>query len=487
MNLGLIQNDYIQDKRAILQVIGCLIKDSSLYHKYDYIGLDRNDFPERFHKIVFAAIENLIKNGVEKIDVFTLDSFLSKYKEQYLVFETNNGIEYLEQATEMAEIENFEYNAIRIKKYSLLRDLQKNGFNIFEIYNEDDDIKMDYFDKLTLDDIIEHYEKKLSNLKLKYNMTKKAIQAGEGLRQLKEEYKKKPEIGIPFPMNGLTSILRGFRKGKLYLHSASTGRGKTRLMASMAAYQSVYLKRPILYITTEQKEDEIQTLFLAYISGVNEEKILTNKYTQEEEKIIDNAISLIEQSPLYIEYVPDFTPERIQSVIKHHKLVHNIEYVYFDYIKSTVEMLSELANKSCIAGLKEYNVLYMFAEKLKRLANKLDIGIYTATQLNAEIYEAKDDYNERLLRGAKAIADAIDVGIIIRELNKNDINLLEGKLDIMDIPNLCLNIYKNRRGRKDISIYVKADHGICHYEEILILDANGKVKKIPDVEINVIG
>jgi replicative DNA helicase len=473
----------IQDKRSIFQVLGCLIKEPDLFIKYDNIKLDRDDFPERFHKIIFAVISNLYEQGVEKLDALAIDSFLAKYKAQYEIFNENNGIEYVNQATEMAEIENFEYNAMRIKKYSLLRDLQKNGFQISEIYDENDEEKMIVFDKLTIDDIVEHYEIKLSDLKVKYSVGRKAIQAGEGLKQLKEQYKQKPEFGIPFPSPGMTRILRGFRKGKLYLHSSLSGRGKSRSMAGMATYQAVFLNKPILYITTEQKEDEIQTLAVAYISQVDEEKFLINTYNLEEEKRINEAIEKIENSPLYIEYVPDFTPEKIQNIIKHHKLIHNIEYVYFDYIKTTVEMLSELANKSRVSGLKEYNILYMFAEKLKRLANKLDIGIYTATQLNADTYDAKDDYNERLLRGAKAIADAIDVGIIIRELNKNDNILLEGKLETMEIPDLCFNIYKNRRGRKDISIYFKADHSTCHYDEILVLDEKGNKIQIPQIQI----
>ena len=35
--------------------------------------------------------------------------------------------------------------------------------------------------------------------------------------------------------------------------------------------------RPVLFIATEMKADEIQTLILAWISGVDEEKILLKK------------------------------------------------------------------------------------------------------------------------------------------------------------------------------------------------------------------
>lgn len=42
---------------------------------------------------------------------------------------------------------------------------------------------------------------------------------------------------------------------------------------------------PVLFITTELEHQEVQTMFIAYVSGVNEEKILNGKYDTIEEKI----------------------------------------------------------------------------------------------------------------------------------------------------------------------------------------------------------
>lgn len=471
----------LQDTRAILQVLGCIIQNPNLLVQYDYLNLDKNHFPEMFHKIIFATISNLFSQGVEKIDALTIDSFLVSYKKQHEIFEQNNGIKYIEDAIELAQPENFEYNAKRVIKYSILRDLVKKGYDISKFYDENDEEKMLNFDNMTIEQMFEVYERELIDLKLKYTINRRSIHAGKGLQDLKERYKSIPEMGIPFPSNAMSVILRGFRKGKLYLHSALSGRGKSRMMASCAAYQAVKLKKPVLFITSEQQEDEIQTMFLAYISQVDEEKILLGQYSKEEEKKVDEAIKLIETSPLYVEFVSDFTPEKIENVVKHHKMIHDIEYVYFDYIKATVEMLSDLAGRARVSNLRTDNVLYMFTEKLKRLANNLDIGIYTATQLNAEAYNAKE-FNEKLLRGAKAIADPVDVGMIIREVDKSDETIFEGILEEYDKPDLCLCIYKNRRGKKDIDIWMKIDHGTCTYQDVLVTQ-HGRKLEIPKLEI----
>ena len=92
------------DKRAYLNTIGCLIQDSSLIDDIDR-PLDRTDFnTENFYELLFVAIYNLHMQGCTTIDEFSIDSYLSNYKEQYSIFQENQGIEYLSNARDMATI-----------------------------------------------------------------------------------------------------------------------------------------------------------------------------------------------------------------------------------------------------------------------------------------------------------------------------------------------------------------------------------------------
>jgi len=96
------------DKRAILQVIGCLLQDSSLIDDIDR-PLDGTDFnTENFYELLFVAIYNLHMQGVGNVDEFAIDSYLSNYKEQYKIFQDNNGLDYLGSAREMSDISNYE-------------------------------------------------------------------------------------------------------------------------------------------------------------------------------------------------------------------------------------------------------------------------------------------------------------------------------------------------------------------------------------------
>ena len=59
------------------------------------------------------------------------------------------------------------------------------------------------------------------------------------MKELVESLKETPEMGAPINSNILNTIYRGARLGKLYMRSASSGSGKTRLMLADACKTSV--------------------------------------------------------------------------------------------------------------------------------------------------------------------------------------------------------------------------------------------------------
>lgn len=483
------------DKSSIIEVLGCLIKKPDLILDENY-KLEIDDFPEKFHKIVFGAINNLIMNGVKKIDAIIVDDFLNKYDKQYKIFSDNNGFEYIEKITEISSFENFDFNYKNLKKYSLLRKLKTDGFDISDFYNSDildlsiqEEIQQ-RFNNSSIQEIMDYYDKKLIHIKEKYYKEEGQIghQSGKGLRELKEELKEIPEMGVPVFGELYNTIIRGSRLKKLYLRSSDSGGGKTRAAigdACMTAIGEFYdwennkwinynIKEPTLLIVTELEIEEIQTMILSCISGVNEEKILSGNYNSTEEEIIEKCITIIENSPMWIEQIPNFNIDDIERTVKKYKLEHNIGYVYFDYIFTSVKMLMEIASKTKGMKLREDNVLYIFAERMKFLCNTLNIHISTSTQLNGE-WENSKTKNQNLLRGSKAIADKIDVGVIMLEPTQKDFECIEHILHngFYKKPNRVYHIYKLRRGRLNkVMIWTYIDLGTCRSYDQFVTDKN---------------
>lgn len=87
-------------------------------------------------------------------------------------------------------------------------------------------------------------------------------------------------------------------------------------------------KQPALFISTEQELEEIQTMMLAFLSNVNEEHILNGKYEGDEEIRVTRAAEILEEAPLYIELLPDFSLQDIENTIKRNIHEHNVLYVF---------------------------------------------------------------------------------------------------------------------------------------------------------------
>ena len=85
---------------------------------------------------------------------------------------------------------------------------------------------------------------------------------------------------------------------------------------------------------------------MAYVSGVDESHILDGKYEGDEEERVNQAIKYINESPLWIEQIPNFNIDDIERTIKRYKIDKNIGYVFFDYVFMSVKMLMEIATKN---------------------------------------------------------------------------------------------------------------------------------------------
>lgn len=135
----------------------------------------------------------------------------------------------------------------------------------------------------------------------------------------------------------------------------------------------------MLFIATEQDLGEVQTMMLAFLSGVNEEHILNWKFEDGEEERVRKAAQLIKESPLYVEYLPDFSLKDIEDKIKKNIREHDVTFVFLDYIHSSMKILEEITRRSGGVKLREDNILFMLSTKLKDICNQYGVFIMSAT------------------------------------------------------------------------------------------------------------
>lgn len=495
---------------SIVQVIGCVYNNPLLLDFGDKYIISEDDFPDMFHKVVFGTIYKLFESGATKITLSNILDYLSSRPKSEAIFKSQKGEEWLLSIADKATPQSFDYYYNRLKKFTLLRAYDDLGLNVTDIYDPDiildakkKQLQEDTFDNLTVDQIALKIEGKIEDIRYRYVNDEygEAEQIGEGIDDLLEELEKHPEVGIPLYGPFINTVTRGARLGKFYLRSAPTGVGKSRTMVADACYIGCAMMynedfgcwlttgkaQPTLYITTEQDKKEVQTMMLAFLSNVNEEHILNNSYELDEKERVLKAAQILKDSPLYLQTMPDFSLQDIEDKIKKNIRDHDVSYIFLDYIHTSLKILEEISKRSGGVKLREDNILFMMSIRLKDLCNKYGVFIMSATQLNSDYQEAETP-DQNLLRGAKSIADKIDVGSILLPVKEKDKEALSTILaaNAFPVPDLKLSIYKNRRGRyKGIYLWCKADLGTCRVEPMFATSWSYDVVQMIDLKIKV--
>lgn len=352
------------DKEAIRQIFGCLMKKPSLLSEQDKYHLQIDDFPSPFEQYIFSAISNLYADGAQRITEVDVDNFLNIHPTGKTIFNKYNGIEYLQDALDFCQEDNFPFYYKRFKKFNCLNDLKKLGYDTSNIYEENllnprsKEIN-DAFEALEVKDIFQKIKKSIMSLENKYASgdASEMTSISTEIMDLINSLKKSPEIGAPLQGEMFNTICRGARPSKFYIRSMSSGVGKTRTALGDACILSYPIRfnpqtwrwerygsnEKTLFIATEQDIDEIQTLVLAYLTGFNEEKILYGTYNEEEWKIVVQAVELMEifKDNFIVVRLSNPNIEQIKSVVRQSWIVHDIKNVFYDYIFSSPSLLSE--------------------------------------------------------------------------------------------------------------------------------------------------
>ena len=390
---------------------------------------------------------------------------------------------------------------------SLLRAYDSYGIDVSFIYDPDNildtkkkQMQEEWLDNSCLEEIAAKIDLRIEEIKVQYvdDVHGEAYQAADGILDLITRLKETPEVGVPLYGPLINTVTRGARLKKFYLRSAPTGVGKSRTMIADACYigcNMIYDEifgwikngtgEPVLYITTEQEKEEVQTMMLAFLACVNEEHILNGTYEGDEEERVLEAARILAESPVYIEELPDFSLQDIENTIKKNIRDHDVKYVFHDYIHTSLKILEEITRRTGGVKLREDNILFMLSIRLKDICNQYGIFIMSATQLNGD-YQDADTPDQNLLRGAKAIADKIDLGSILLPVKQKDLEALELILsaNTFDKPNLKLSVYKNRRGRyKGVYLWCKADLGCCRVKPMFCTTFDYEILNVEDLKI----
>lgn len=504
---------YSQNYAALL--LGCLMNNTQLLFNPSY-PLTKTDFdPEPVHRIIFIATCKLAEVGAGSVSEVEIDNYVKDYPAQYETLNDSNFLDFVPTVKELCSPESFELYYTTLRKFSLLRELKEDGYNIADYYDEmlDETEQMAKLNKWTIGEILIDIEFKSAKLRTKYDVkyVRNEIKAGENVAERLEAFKEQPSFGALFQSGYLSTIWNGWCRGHLGLRGSPSGVGKSRLgVADLTRVGAKEIwnneakcfvvndnyQSPTLFIATEQDiETEVEPMFWSAVSGVEYRSIKNGLCTPEEETRVIQAGEIIKDSNLHITSMPNFNTKSLNRKIKEMVECEGIGYCVFDYMEQQGDISQEYREVVGSAGRQDQVLLYL-ATELKVMAEDMNVGILTSQQLN-DSWKTTTYIDETSLAGGKSTKNKIDFGSIVipTPYLRKDLKQVEPYLkrcgvgeNRQPVPNICEFIFKSRYGiygDKRLKLWSYFDRGTFQRHDYFVTDDENNV--LDDIQPSELG
>lgn len=429
-----------------------------------------SDFdPELFHKYIYQALVKLAKEGVQEATEIEIENVMKNNPAAMEVLQDNSFMDFVVTSKELCTPENYNMYYTTIRKYSLLRDMVDDGFDISEFYDGEDDEST--LQKYTIQDILNAIDVKGLQLRSKYDVkyVREEMVAGQDTQQLIESFEVEPAFGAFVCSPYLTQLYRGWCRGHLIMDSSGSGVGKTRISVrdlcgvsvdtiwSDAANDFVTnpnYQGPGLFIHTELNTGtEINPMFLSCISGVNIKHITMGTLDKQEKNRVLKAGEILVRNNLVLTDMADFTMTSLDRKFKEQVENNGLAYAVFDYVQLNSAITFEYRQNTAVQSREDLVLKYITTE-LKDMAEKYNIGIRTSSQLNGQ--EKNMEFpDESCLAGGKSQKNKLDCGSITLPVKdrKKEFKRIEPYIQQKGFkaadrikPNLITYVYKSRFG-----------------------------------------
>lgn len=274
--------------------------------------------------------------------------------------------------------------------------------------------------------------------------------------------------GLPLPFPILTSVFKGIRRGETMAFSMPSNSGKSRFTIDLAAHVALVHKKKVLIISNEMSEDKMKLCLITTIinnkaiqelHGVHlsktEGELLEFKFraddpknvetdeegfiirkpkekqgdfvkrlTKESEEfrktieITDWANKEIKNS-IYFINITDHTNDELQKVIMNYYYKEQIEYVFYDTLKT------DTANIGVGEELKKTATI------LSNLAQNFNLYICSTLQL-AESNTLPVNLNVNDLAVSRTVKEVLDTLCLIKQINRDTLQDYEYSLNEVD-------------------------------------------------------
>ena len=433
--------------------VGAIYKQPSLLVEYEPQIRSKYDFVDEVTRFLYDNAIVIYKCRTTTFNSATITTYMTEDTDRYSTFKKYGGYDTIHKWQELAIVNDIKTYAEVLKKYSLLREYQRKGFDVSRIVTNKN------FDKLTSTDVYRLIKGKVDRIQTVILGNTESEVLNNNMSVAVESKLEKPDMGLVAPYSSWNDMYRGIKTECLMAVGMMSNDGKSRFMFKLIAYIALVKKEKVCVMLNEmsveamkfcllttvinnkefenlhgiklsKKEREItlglykdkQGEFVSrkqdkegnYLESFDEYKNRISKLSAEYNQIIKVA-EWIEQETKGIIYAIDMTTaydnQTLEMEIRKHCMVEDVRYYFYDTLKDTNETVGDWT------GLKITTTM------LSELTRQLNIFIYCSIQLTDDTNFIKPEaLCSSNIANCKQLKHILDVLMLLKPIARQDYN-----------------------------------------------------------------
>lgn len=488
--------DRIADVTNEIMFVGSMYAKPDLFVEYGLYIRSRFDFSDEATRFFYDNLEIIYKTRSEAPTRSTIMAYYAEDNERLAEFTRYGGIKLIETWVNLAQPEDIAHTYDILKKYSLLREYQKNGFDVTKIMEHPN------FQKLRAGDIYRLIRSQADRIHTIILTNQESVVLNSDMEKLVNGCLETPDMGIPMPFPILSDLFRGIKLKTMFCTGMLSNAGKSRFMFRLLAWVALVHKQKVCVLLNEMTVERMKLCLLTTVINNDEFKQLHGVDITKREKELalglyrdvngdyiyrhkDDQGNVIEPMDAFIKrlkghseeynnvievaewiekqtdgliYAKDisngYDDKTLEIEIRKARMVHGIDYFFYDTLKQETKLLSE------------WSALKATTTRLVELTRELKCFIYASIQLTDDTNFIKpDELVSSNIAASKQLKHVVDNLILCKEIaesEKSHYRYIEANKDFgADVekellPNkryYIFNVDKNRDGGRKKIVY----------------------------------
>ena len=258
--------------------MGSIYKKPDLFIEHGHNIRSKYDFYDEATKFFYDNAEILYQTRTQTFNRSVISTYMAEDPDRLTLYKKYGGWKTIEEWTKLAITDNFQSYFDVLKKYSLLREYQRNGFSVDKIMNHSK------FEMLTAMDIYRLIRSKADRIHTVILTNEESEVLNSNIKTTLLHCMETPDLGLQLPFPVMNDITRGMKKKSVMAVGMLSNAGKTRLMTKLIAYITLVLKEKVFVLLNEMTVEEIRYALITTVINNSEFQQLHGLKLKKKEK-----------------------------------------------------------------------------------------------------------------------------------------------------------------------------------------------------------